>query len=230
MRALIIALCLLAAPALADVTGPARVIDGDTLEIQDQRIRLHGIDAPESRQLCRLDGKPWQCGKDATKALVDKIAHRPVTCEDLGRDRYKRIIGRCAVAGEDIESWMVVNGWALAYRRFSLDYVDEEADAQTARRGIWAGEFVKPWEWRRGKRLETTAHEECDVCARRHERLLKRSEKCTIKGNINAKGERIYHIPGEQWYDRTKISPSKGERWFCSEAEAAATGWRKALR
>ncbi len=132
-------LSLLATPALADVTGPARVIDGDTLEIQGERIRLHGIDAPESRQLCRLDGKPWQCGKDAGDALTEKIARRPVACQDLGRDRYKRIIGRCAVAGEDIESWMVVNGWALAYRRYSLDYVDQEADAQAARRGAVSG-------------------------------------------------------------------------------------------
>ncbi len=155
MRVLTIALCLLAAPALADVAGTASVIDGDTLEIHGQRIRLHGIDAPESRQLCRLDGKPWQCGKDAANALADKIARRPVTCEDLGRDRYKRIIAKCTVAGEDLEKWMVVNGWALAYRRYSLDYVDQEADAQAARRGIWAGEFVKPWEWRRGKRLDT---------------------------------------------------------------------------
>ncbi len=154
MRALTIALCLLAAPALADVAGVASVIDGDTIEVHGQRMRLHGIDAPESRQLCRLDGKPWQCGKDAANALADKIAHRPVTCEDLGRDRYKRIIARCTVAGEDLEKWMVANGWALAYRRYSLDYVDEETDAQATRRGIWASEFVRPWEWRRGKRLE----------------------------------------------------------------------------
>ena len=155
MRALIAVLCLLATPALADVTGPARVIDGDTLEIQGQCIRLHGIDAPESRQLCRLDGKPWQCGEVAANALADKIARRSVTCEDLGRDRYKRIIARCAVAGEDIGAWMVSQGLALAYRRYSRDYVDQEAEAQEARRGIWASEFVKPWEWRRGKRLDT---------------------------------------------------------------------------
>ena len=155
MRALTIALCLLATPAIADVAGTPTVIDGDTIEVHGQRIRLHGIDAPESRQLCRLDGKPWQCGKDAANALTEKIARRPVTCEDLGRDRYKRIIARCTVAGEDLEKWMIENGWALAYRRYSLDYVDEEAEAQAARRGIWAGEFVKPWEWRQGKRLDT---------------------------------------------------------------------------
>ncbi len=78
-----------------------------------------------------------------------------MTCEDLGRDRYKRIIARCTVAGEDLGEWMVRQGLALAYRRFSLDYVDEEADAQAARRGIWAGQFVKPWAWRRDKRLGT---------------------------------------------------------------------------
>ncbi len=155
MYALTLALILIATPALADVAGTAAVIDGDTIEVHGQRIRLHGIDAPESLQVCRRDGKPWQCGKDAANALADKIARRPVTCEDLGRDRYKRIIGRCAVAGEDMGEWMVSQGLALAYRRYSLDYVDEEATARTARRGIWAGEFVKPWEWPRGKRLDT---------------------------------------------------------------------------
>ncbi len=137
MRALTIALCLLAIPALADVAGVASVIDGDTIEVHGQQIRLHGIDAPESRQLCRPDGKPWQCGKDAANALADKIARRPVTCEDMGRDRYKRIIARCTVAGEDLGEWMVQQGLALAYRRYSLDYVDEEAEAQAARYLGW---------------------------------------------------------------------------------------------
>ncbi len=101
------------------------------------------------------NGRQWQCGKDTANILADFINNRSVTCEDLGRDRYKRIIGRCTVAGEDIGSWMVQQGLALAYRRYSLDYVEEEADAQAVRRGVWAGEFVKPWEWRRGKRLDT---------------------------------------------------------------------------
>ena len=87
--------------------------------------------------------------------LADKIGRRPVTCEDRGRDRYNRIIARCTVAGENLEKWMAVNGWAVAYRRYSLDYVDEEAVAQAAQRGIWASEFVKPWEWRQGKRLDS---------------------------------------------------------------------------
>ena len=107
MRAMALVLALIATPALADVAGIPNVIDGDTIEVHGQRIRLHGIDAPESRQLCRRDGKPWQCGKDAANALADKIARRPVTCADLGHDRYDRIIAKCAAAGEDIGRWMV---------------------------------------------------------------------------------------------------------------------------
>ncbi len=102
-----------------------------------------------------MDGKPWQCGKDAANALAEKIGRRPVTCEDFGRDRYKRIIARCTVAGEDMGAWIVLQGLALAYRRYSLDYADEEAEAQAARRGIWVGEFVPPCEWRRRRRLDT---------------------------------------------------------------------------
>ncbi len=180
-----------------------------------QRIRLHGIDAPESRQLCRLDGKPWQCGKDAANPLADKIARRPMTCEDLGRDRYKRIIARCTVAGEDLGEWMVQQGLALAYRRYSLDYVEEEADAQAVRRGIWAGEFVKPWEWRRGNRLAANDNA---------------PGQCQIKGNIDREGERIYHTPGQQAYNMTRINLEAGERWFCLESDAEEAGWRKALR
>ena len=106
-----------------------------------------------------------------------------MTCEDLGRDRYKRIIARCTVAGEDIGSWMVSQGLALAYRRYSLDYVDEESEAQAVQRGIWGSEFVKPWEWRRGKRLAGNDNA---------------PGQCRIKGNINRKGKRIYHAPSGQ--------------------------------
>jgi hypothetical protein len=110
---------------------------------------------------------------------------------------------------------MVSQGLALAYRRYSADYVDEEAEAQAARRGFWAGEFIPPWKWRRGTRLAANDNA---------------PEQCRIKGNINAKGERIYHMPGGQWYDRTRIDPAQGERWFCSANDARAAGWRKALR
>ena len=118
--------------ALADIVGQPRVIDGDTLEVDGQRIRLHGIDAPENKQLCYLDGKRWQCGKDAGNILSDWINRRPVACKERDRDRYGRIVAVCYAGGEDLNAWVVLQGLALAYRRYSLDYVDQEADARPA--------------------------------------------------------------------------------------------------
>ena len=143
----VLALALLPAIALADITGPARVIDGDTLEIRRERIRLHGIDAPEMRQSCWRDGKVWRCGGDAASALAGKIASRAVACQELDRDRYGRMVAKCTVAGEDLGEWLVANGWALAYVDISRDYAGVEQRAKAARRGIWASEFEPPWEW-----------------------------------------------------------------------------------
>ena len=205
------------APILADITGTASVIDGDTIEIHGQRIRFHGIDAPESRQTCIVGGDVWRCGQQAALALSDFIGPSPVTCEKQGTDRYRRIIGVCSVRGEDVEAWMVLNGWALAYRRYSTDYVAQEQAAREARRGLWRGEFVPPWEWRRGNRLQAVTAPDS-------------ASECTLKGNVSSSGERIYHVPGGQYYERTRISPQKGEQWFCTEADAIAAGWRKAKR
>jgi endonuclease YncB( thermonuclease family) len=203
--------------ALADITGQASVIDGDTIEIQGQRIRFHGIDAPESRQTCVASGEVWRCGQKAALALADFIGRSPVTCREQDVDRYGRIVAVCYVRGEDVEAWLVVNGWALAYRKYSTDYVAEEQAAQAARAGIWRGEFIKPWEWRKGKRLQAAT-------------VPDSAAGCVIKGNISSSGERIYHVPGGQYYDRTKINTAKGERWFCTEEEALAAGWRRSKR
>ncbi len=152
------ALALLFLPsslAWADITGQPRVIDGDTIEVAGHRIRLNGIDAPESRQLCRKDGKPWQCGKEATNALREFIGSRPVRCVGLARDLYERLVAQCVVEGldiQDIGEWMVSQGWAVAYYRYSNYYSRAEQRAKSARRGIWAGEFEKPWEWRKQRR------------------------------------------------------------------------------
>ncbi len=139
LSALALAL-LLPLVALADITGTARVIDGDTIEIAeevaDQRIRLRGNDAPESRQLCYRDGKPWRCGGDATRALAEMIGRHPVNCEELGRDRYKRIVAKCAVEVVDLGEWMVSQGWAVAYYLYSYEYSRAEQTAKSARRGI----------------------------------------------------------------------------------------------
>ena len=107
--------------AYAQLSGPASVTDGDSLKVSGHRVRLHGIDAPESAQTCRAGGKPWSCGKTAASALRKRLAGRPVVCEERDRDRYGRIVAVCRVAGEDVNAWMVSQGWALAYRKYSTD-------------------------------------------------------------------------------------------------------------
>lgn len=131
------------------IVGRSSVIDADTLEIQGQRIRLEGIDAPESSQKCRIAGQEWACGQKAALALSDWLAERTVSCAPTGQDRYKRTLARCFVDSEDVQAWLVLNGWALAYRQYSEDYVQAEQVAQTQRAGVWKGEFTPPWEWRR---------------------------------------------------------------------------------
>src|ERR671918_63096 len=142
-------LALLAAaysPAHADIAGVASVIDADTIEIHGERIRLHGIDAPESSQTCLdLAGREWRCGQAAALALQDLIGRRTVTCDERDVDRYARIVGRCTVGGIDINRWLVEQGLAIAYRRYSRDYVAAEDKAREARRGMWAGTFEPPW-------------------------------------------------------------------------------------
>ena len=137
--------------------GDVRVVDGDTLEFEGLGItvRLSGIDAPESRQTCEgADGNRYRCGGDVTRALVQRIAAAPVRCEGDERDRYGRLIATCFTPeGLDLNGWMVEQGHALAYRRYSERYVPQEEAAKQARRGVWAGAFVAPWDWRRGERL-----------------------------------------------------------------------------
>lgn len=135
-----------------DIAGRASVIDGDTIEIHGQRIRLSGIDAIESRQRCtRADG-PWACGRQSAFALAGLIGEAPIQCRSDGRDRYGRLLAVCFKGAEDINHWMVSQGWAVAYRRYSLAYADAESEAREKQRGIWAGSFEMPWDWRRRAR------------------------------------------------------------------------------
>ena len=135
--------------AAALLIGQASVIDGDTLEIHGQRVRLYGIDAMESRQLCwNGKRKRYACGREAALALDDFIGDSVIACESRGHDRYGRMVARCSVRGEDLGAWMVESGHALAYRQYSRDYVKQEQGARKGKRGVWKGKFVKPWEWR----------------------------------------------------------------------------------
>ena len=131
-------------------SGRASVVDGDTLDLHGLRVRLEAIDAPEVRQRCQYNGREWPCGRRAAFALADMIGARPVSCRWREHDRYRRAIARCEVGGIDLGGWMVVRGWALAYRRYGLRYVGQEQRARAARRGLWAGWFVPPWALRHG--------------------------------------------------------------------------------
>jgi len=135
-----------------DITGPAKVVDGDTLRIDGIRVRLHGIDAPESRQVCGSSGENWACGHMATLRLQDMTDGQSVTCKGSKQDRYGRKIAVCYVGDLDLNARMVRSGWALAYRRYAKDYIDEEEQAQAESVGMWRGPFDKPWSWRRGVR------------------------------------------------------------------------------
>lgn len=140
-----------------EIVGRVSVTDGDTVVIHGERIRLHGIDAPESAQTCEAGGKVWRCGQQASLALADKIGRLPVRCETFQRDRYGRIIAVCRQGQTDLNRWMVRNGWAVAYRRYSTDYVAAEDEAKDAGSGVWRGRFIPPRDWRRGKRLAATS-------------------------------------------------------------------------
>ena len=130
--------------------GAATVIDGDTIEIAGNRIRLHGIDALEGKQRCRrADGATWACGRDAARALRGMIAGGRVSCSVRGRDQYGRAVGTCYANGADLNGRMVRQGHALAYRHYSRRYVGEENSARTARAGIHSGEYEPPRNWRR---------------------------------------------------------------------------------
>jgi endonuclease YncB( thermonuclease family) len=206
-------------PAPADLSGPLQVVDGDTFDVGETRVRLHGVDAPERAQDC-LDeaGAPWACGAWATDEVRRLYEGRDASCEVVDTDRYGRSVSRCAVGGEDLGAALVGRGLALAYVAYSEDYLPEQARAEAADLGLWRGTFQAPWDWRR---------EPADLSVTGVETVSAEGGECLIKGNISGSG-RIYHLPGSASYDRTQIDESAGERWFCTEAEAEAAGWRAA--
>lgn len=134
---------------IPDVTGTASVIDGDTIDIHGERIRLHGIDSPEGRQRCILSGQEWRCGADAANALSEFIGRSTVSCVVVDIDRYYRKVAICKARGIDLNRWMVEQGWAVSYKRYSHAYDEVEDEARQGRRGIWSSKFEMPWDWRK---------------------------------------------------------------------------------
>ena len=132
------------------LSGPVRVIDADTLDVDGTRVRLFGIDAVEKNQMCQdRAGEDWPCGRQATEKLAAALDGQNVRCIVQDTDRYGRAVSVCEAGGKDINYWVVRNGWAVAYTRYSRDYEQAEAKARAEGNGIFAGSFIPPQEWRR---------------------------------------------------------------------------------
>jgi endonuclease YncB( thermonuclease family) len=143
---------LAARPSFADVTGQAAVVDGDTLVVAGERVRLQGIDAPELHQTCTAYGEEWACGRTSVEWLKEHLNGRRVECVGHARDRYGRLLAVCYVGGENLNERIVREGWALDFRKYSSDYLRAEAEAKRDGVGIWRGQFTPPWEWRAARR------------------------------------------------------------------------------
>jgi endonuclease YncB( thermonuclease family) len=205
--------CTLVPASAGPLTGPARVVDGDTLDIVGTRVRLEGIDAPETGQTCgRNIVGSFDCGVAATRLLSDLVQGQTVACEERGRDKYNRTLAVCFVGALDLNAEMVRRGMAWAFLKYSRTYVEAEAEARALRIGIWEGDSEPAWAFR------ARAWQSAEQAA---------PQGCAIKGNVSRHGQ-IYHLPWSPWYGKVTVDERRGERWFCSEAEAVAAGWRPA--
>lgn len=205
------------------------VIDGDSIKLAGTKIRIHGIDAPEREQECTSgDQRVYRCGQVARDVLRAVIGGGPIMCEERDVDQYDRVVAQCWRAEMEPQGYgrqidlaraMVRSGWALAFEKYSRAYVTDQQFAQQNGNGLWAGNFEMPTDFRARKRA-----------AAEPPKSQKAPPDCDIKGNINRKGRKLYHLPSGRDYARTKITQSRGERWFCSEEEALAAGWQRAKR
>lgn len=210
----ILVLFLLPVTGMADVVGVVRVIDADTIDVGSTRVRLHAIDAPEQDQSCTTEhGIDFACGAWATAQVAARFAGQRAACTVRDTDKYGRAVATCHVGGVDMGQEIVSQGWAFAYRRYGMDYDLDEKAAFVADRGLHAARVQSPAQFR-----QTRAKGRIPL-----------DPACRIKGNISKNGH-IFHVPGQEFYERTGINTDQGERWFCSAADARAAGWRAARR
>lgn len=231
-NAIILTLTLLwSAPvaAQAPIYGTGQAKDGDSLTVGDKEVRLYGIDAPEWDQTRQREGQDWGCGSAAADRLAQLVTGKNVVCSTVGTDEHKRILGRCMVGATDVNRAIVASGHAVAFRRYSSDYVSAEDSAKANKRGLWGGTFQTPSDYRHAGdapvpvRPKTSAKRSAPK-ADSSDWQARASGNCNIKGNRNRRGEWIYHVPGMPYYDRTRL-----EEIFCTEAEARAAGYRRAI-
>ena len=146
---------------ITSVTGYAKVTDGDTIKIDTFKIRLDGIDAPEKKQKCKRPYftifmftfyEDYSCGQKSTEALVKRINNQKVTCKISDIDYFKRLIGECYERKTNLNAWLVSNGYAVAFRKYSKKYVSDEILAKQEKKGMWKGKFEMPWDYRKSNK------------------------------------------------------------------------------
>ena len=190
--------------------GRAAALAGTTLRVSGTSVVLDGVEAPENEQACGRPGELWNCARAAKEALANVLQGKRVACEVTGETTAGAKIGRCLANGDDVAAKLVAGGHVFATPGIFARYVSIEGEAKEARYGVWSGAGQRPAEYR-AKRWE--------------EAKRAAPEGCPIKGRV-ASGGRIYLLPWSPSYNNVRIVGSRGERWFCSEAEAQAAGWK----
>jgi len=213
IAALIVGISAAIERAVAEnASSSATVVDGDTLEINGETVRLYGIDAPELGQFCLNGSKRYRCGYEAALTLKNLAGSALVECQStpVEANNFGQI---CSVDLVDLAEAMLRRGYALALPNALAVYRKAERDAKQSRLGIWRGDFIPPADWRAGKRLEI------------HEGEL--SQVCDIKGIVSDSGQKVYLVASDPDYKSIQIDESRGEKYFCSDDEAELASWRR---
>jgi endonuclease YncB( thermonuclease family) len=196
------------------VKGRAYATGADTLRVGGSLVRLAGIEAHESEQRCGRGSNRWRCSSVAETVLSRLVNSRTANCSLSGADEAGRALGRCTVGGTDVAAELVRQGYVFAEGGLLASYTGEERAARAAKAGLWAGEVERPAEYR----------------AKVWEEAKRRApDGCPIKGQVTA-STRIYVLPWSPEYERARVQSARGERWFCSEQEAVAAGFKPAQR
>lgn len=223
-----LAFAFVAVPAHAQtLRGPVTVTDGDSLSVSGMRVRLFGIDAPELNQKCYDNGTVIACGEMSKGRLVSLIGNSEVTCHGKSTDPYGRMVAICQISGVDLGQAMVEAGWATAFRKYSKDYVPAELRARAAKSGLWQWNFQAPGEYRAAQQRRDEPAQQPPQQSRSapsSDRRWVQDGQCVIKGNRSRRGPWIYHLPGMPYYNATRA-----EEYFCTEEEAQAAGYRRAI-
>ena len=202
------------------VSGPAEAIDGDTLSFSGTLVRLEGVDAVEHGQICLRDGAEWNCGDDARSRLGEFVRDTQVECTGEQSDAQGRLVARCLAGSLDLAEMMALSGFAVSLPEAAADYSEVEGRARRFGQGIWAAEFQTPSQWR-GAHPEAAPKPIARAATAGKPKVYRDRYGCTIKGNWSYRGDFIYYLPGQPYYEQTRP-----EERFCTEEAAQAAGYR----